>query len=680
MNLKKQLVEHPHGTLGDDHCRWLETDTPEVLLWEQQQNSVTDDHLGGWHGREALRQAIYRGISYNETDHPFGSSLPVFCNNKVFYTGRLKEEQHTVLFAMNQTSGVQEILVNPNDMGEDSDLDWFYPSPDGEYVAYGISRHGDEQSVLYIIETSTGTILPERIPFTSFCRISWLPDSSGFYYSGGIASDLENAEKWVFFHQLGCGIASEAEEVRLFDPYVSPQVSPCGRYLTVNRSWEKPCTAFYKERMSKAGWKPFLSDLEEETYGHFYNSCYYVLTTNGADRGRIVSIPMETADDRNTWKEIVPESQAVLQQFAIVDEHIIISELYNAYSRLRIISIEKRDEKLVELPGFGLIEIPGAPDSSPFSVNEKNVYFCYTTFLEPSRVYKYDLESGLLEAVGQENNLDLSHLTVEEVFYPSMDGTEVPMYLIYKKSTDFSCSHNVLLHGYGGWNLNIAPSYIGEGRTCVLPFVESGGIYAFACLRGGCELGRSWWQNGRREKKQNTFNDLYAAAEYLISKGLTTPRQLAAMGASNGGLLTAVAVTQRPDLFQAVVSEVPLTDMIRALQDPYLSSYKVEYGDPDELEMYDILMSYSPVHNVANETAYPATFILSGKNDIRCQAWNGRKFAALLQLATSSNNPVLLKIAEGGHGPGISLTAEVERRLDVLCFIMKYLGMEVAEV
>ena len=691
---KQKNTEVLHGKIVEDDYRWLEDDeNEEVVLWQSKQNDLADSILSNWPDREKLRQEIYRAMlvdhdveNYNldalndwkKIDHSleFDTLLPEFRPEHIFHVGKLQDAQQAVLFATKKLTGEKEILVNPNEIHPQAALDWFYPSPDGKYVAYGVSTGGDEQSVLSIIESNTKKILPDTINFTSFAKLTWLADSSGFYYSGGKSTDFIDAEKWVFFHKLGDESKKKAEEIRLKDPYVSPVLSEDGRYIMVNYSWEKPCAAYYQDRWGEKKWKSFLQDLNGESYGHFYGNNFFVLTNDNADRGRIISIPMDSVEDKSTWKEIVAESKAILQQFIIVEDYIVLSELYNAQSRLRIKNLKTNEDKIVELPGMGLIEPGGAPDTSPFNSDGKDVYFCYSTFTEPTGIYRYNLNNQKLEALDLESDIDLSHLTTKLCIYPSKDQAQVPLYLVYRKDLDLTKTHNVLLNGYGGWNINTAPSYIGTGRNCVLPFVEAGGIYAFACLRGGNELGRSWWLEGRREKKQNTFDDFYAAGEFLIEQAYTTKEKLAIIGASNGGLLTATAVTQRPDLFKVAVLEVPLTDMIRAVKDPYLSSYKVEYGDPEDPELFEVLISYSPVHNVIQDTNYPATFILSGENDIRCQPWNGRKMAALLQEATSGSSPILLKVVSGGHGPGLSLSETVERRLDMLGFIMRELDMK----
>lgn len=589
------------------------------------------------------------------------------------------------------------MLVDPNRLAEGSVIDWYHPSPDGEHVAYGISRHGDEQSVLHVIASRSGEILPVRVPHTSFSRVAWLPDGGGFYYSGGIAPDHVDAEKRLFFYSLAdtAGTPREAEPLHLGDPYVSPYVSPDGRYVVVNVSWEKPRAAYYLDRHAHDGWRPFLRDLDGESFGTFVGNTFYALTTHDAPRGRIIAIPMATAEDPATWVEVVPEGETVLRHFVPVGDQLLISELHEASSRLRLVtpaaglaqdggevsnpgtpaghSEGPPPERVIELPGPGLIQGTGALDSSPFSVDGNAVCFGFETFTRPATTYRLDLATGGLEA--QDAAAELSQLTVRLEWCESEDGTRVPYYVVHRADLDRSRPQPTLIYGYGGWNLINGPEFVGLGGSGVLPFLEAGGVYVSAVLRGGGEFGRDWWQAGRRRQKQNTFDDLYAVAEHLIGRGATTPARLAVWGRSNGGLLTAVALTQRPELFGAVVSEVPLTDMLRALDHPYLASYRVEYGSPHDAEMFPVLRAYSPVHNVTPGTRYPATLILCAESDLRCQPWNARKLAAHLQAATASPAPVLLRTAPGGHGGALETDHLVARCTDVLTFVMQQLGM-----
>ncbi|MGM0432232.1 MAG: prolyl oligopeptidase family serine peptidase [Spirochaetota bacterium] len=664
----------------------MESTTPEVEQWDQDQTQLASTYVESWQDNpeleSQLRTLLYgsgdRDVQYEgwENLHPSldtESTLPVWSGPYIFHLEKPAGKNHACLYMTRVEDNLRQELIDPVKVLNNGTIDWFYPSPEGQYVAFGISRSGDEQSTLFITTSETGHLLNSGIPHTSFSKVSWLPDASGFYYSGGLASDFENANKYVFFYELSTG-RSHREQLELDDPYVIPQVSGNGRYIVVNKSWEKPVSAYYRDRFGDRQWKPFLLEIDGESYGTFYGDSFVALITDGAPNGHIYSVPLSSPEDRSTWKELLPESEAVLRQFTVVGNTLVTSELVDAHSRIRLIDLNSGQQHIVQLPGFGLIE-SGAPDSCPFAADRDSVYFSYVTFTEPPRLYRLDLRSKELTPLGRKPEVDLSHLAVTLEYYTAYDGSQVPLFLIRRKDLDFSSPRPALLHAYGGWNINLAPSYIGSGRTCVLPFVEAGGLYAYAAIRGGCELGRNWWLQGRREYKQNSFDDFYAGAEYLQTTGYTTAGQLAVMGASNGGLLTAAAVTQRPDLFAVAVAEVPLTDMIRALQGPYVSSYKEEYGSPDDPKMRNILLAYSPIHNVTPNTAYPAVCILSGLSDIRCQTWNGRKLAAWLQHASTSEAPVLFKAVTGGHGPGLSLEEKIERRKYILAFIMNYLGM-----
>ncbi len=668
-----------HGKYVADPYRWLEPDSEDVVLWDNKQNAFTEKYLRSWPDYAALEDKIRCYLetsdSPGEVENGYGLQLPQFLGSYMFQVQDRVGKRQPALFRRKSYDQEWKLLIDPDKIERGSALDWHYPSPDGRYVAFGLSKGGDEQSVLYLVETESGKLLPELILYTSFCRLAWLPDSSGFYHSAGLANDFVNAKKYLFFHRLGCQF-SEQEAIDFNDIYISPVLSEEGRYLVVNVNWEMPKASWYKDRYGDNVWKPFLNDLDGESFGEFYKDRYLVLTTDNAPRGRVVSVPIENASDRGSWQEIVPESDSVLQHIKVVGRHIIISELYSAHSRLRVLSLDKGSEKLVKLPGMGLIQYSGAKDSSPFSVDGSKVYFVFETFTEPARLYCYDLKSGELKASSPPPAIDLSHIKVSQRYFPSKDGIKIPLYLVHRRDLDLTTPQNLLLSGYGGWNFIPAPCYVARTRNFVLPFLEAGGICAYPGIRGGCEFGREWWFRGRRKHKQTTYDDFYAAAEYLIGKEITEASKMAIYGASNGGLLVAVALTQRPDLFEAAVAEVPLTDMIRSMKDPYMQSYIAEYGDPYDPEMLSCLLAYSPVHNVTRGTAYPGALFLSGYSDVRCQVWNSRKMVALLQEATISEKPVLFKALSGGHGPGLSLDELVERKKIILAFIMKMLNMK----
>jgi prolyl oligopeptidase len=676
---RDDVVDVLHGLPVRDPYRWLEANTPEVLAWQIEQTALCQSVLDQWPDRDRLRQAIRAALLAGASQ---AGDLPVFQGPFAFHAGSMPGAQQSVLW-VSEGDDEQRVLVDPNALEAGSALDWYFPSPNGEFVAYGISRHGDEQSVLHVIETRTGRVLPERIPHTSFCRVAWLPDSSGFYHSGNQASDLEDAEKWLFFHRLGDQAASAPEPVRFNKPHLIPRLSSDGRHLMVIAGWEDMRVAYYLDRQGEAGWQLAMLNKDGESAGQFVGDRFLALTSYGASRGRIVAFPPHGAADESTWTEILPESKAVLRHFVEVDGRLVISEMHEAISRVRVVYLDGQEEKIIPLPEMGLMRGAGDLTNTPFSVQGHTVYFVYSTFTEPKRLYALDLDSLELKPLGAEPAAELSHLQVRQIPYSSQDGTRTSMFLVHRKDLDLSKPNPALLHGYGGWNVVPVPGYVGGtlgggAVRCVLPFLEAGGIYAFANLRGDATFGRAWWHGGRCLTKQNTFDDFYAAAEHLIASGLTTADELAAFGASNGGLLAGASVTQRPDLFKAVVAEVPVVDMVREVIDPYLKPYAIEYGDPDDPDMLRALLGYSPVHNVREGERYPATLIVSGTSDIRCPPWHGRKLAALLQHATASDAPILLNVGYGGHGLGLPLDASIERHALVVGFVMQQLGMFVA--
>ncbi|MBN1319096.1 MAG: S9 family peptidase [Anaerolineales bacterium] len=675
----ESTYEEWHGVAVPDPYRWLEGNDSEVLAWQDSQVELTESVLQTWPDLERLkaaqRKALLNGVS-NWTQ------TPVFGGNLAFRLASGSQGVQAVLEVVDMESGQTRVLVDPNQMQDGQMIDWFYPSRGGELVAVGISSHGDEQSVLHLVDTKTGELLPERIPNTSYAVVTWLPDASGFYFSGGKASDLEDSQKWVFFHRVGDTTPPLADPRRFEAWYIAPQLSQDGRYLVVVVGEEDPRAAWYRDLLAGGEWKPLMVGKTGDSYGHLMGDSYVALMTFGAPRGRIVSVPLSTAQDESTWRELVHESEAVIRYFVLVDDLLVISELKDAVSQLRLVPLAGGEGETIELPGMGLIRGADMPNTHHLAVSGRQIFFAYTTFTRPMQTYRLDLDERSVEPFEENTTGYLGHLETRRIFYDSVDGVRVSMFLVYKKGLDISQPSPTLLHGYGGWNLVRAPGYVGGTLpggyvVSVLPFIEAGGIYAFANLRGGAEYGREWWHGGRLESKQNTYNDLYAAAEWLIGSELTTSVKLAVMGSSNGGLLAAVAVTQRPDLWRVVVSQSPITDMLRCFHDPYTAACAVEYGSPEDPEMFRLLHDYSPVHNV-RPGGYPSTMLQCGSSDVRCPAWNGRKLVAALQNASTSDRPVLLQVHKNmGHFADSSLESHITRDSTAIGFIMSQLGMRV---
>lgn len=661
-----------------DPYRWLEESNQEVADWDSLQAELAVQYLRKWPDLIYLEDRIRNLLATNSSsychDQEYCSGLPRFSGDYEYQVRPRMGGLPPGLFIRSQTQPGWHLLVDPENVEPGSFIDWYYPSPDGKYVVFGLSKGGDEQSVLYIIETESAKLLPEVILFTSFCRLAWLPDSSGFYYSAGLASDFIQAEKYIFFHHLDRA-SSEIEPIRFYDVRINPNLSPDGRYITVNVNWEMPKAKWYKDLHGEKTWKPFLDNADGAAYGMFWGGVYLALTTDQAPRGRIIAVPLDEPGNRTRWREVVRESLGVMKYFVVAGNYIVINELYSACSRLRIVSLNNKAERIVKLPGIGLINNPHALDNPSLSTDGTYVYFLFETFTRPASLYRYDVESNCLELLSANPDYDLPDIKVSQTFYPAKDGVKIPMFLVHRCGLNLKKPNPTIIYGYGGWNHVLSPSYLAGSYNLFLPFIEAGGICAYPGIRGGCEFGQDWWFSGRGLNKQTTFNDFYSAAEYLINKGYTRPDSLAIYGRSNGGLLVAVAIAQRPDLFAVAASEVPIIDLIRLMQDSFTRSYMPEYGDPEDPEALSVLLSYSPLHNINKGINYPATLFISGENDVHCPAWNSRKITAILQYASTSGRPVLYKKFSGGHGPGLSVDQQVERKKAILGFIMQNLGM-----
>jgi prolyl oligopeptidase len=635
------------GIEFEDPYAWLEEDSSETLAWQDGQTEAAVSYLHG-DGFEALRDRVAELVVANRVVAPqrFGA-----------HWFELRPSAAGLsLVVSDEPLGEGRVLVDSaaiEDPRGPASLDWFYPSPDGTLVAYGISFAGDEQSIGHVLEVETGRVLDDRIPFMSIAMVSWLPDSSGFYYNAGLRPDFEDADKFLFVHRIGQGEQSPPEPLRVREQYcVFPQVSADGRYVAAITS-EMDVRADFVKELPDGEWRPFLNEIPEYCFGVFEGDRYIAISMADHPRGRLVSIPVATGNDRSTWTELVPESDAVLRTVTLAGDRLVLAKYRDTVTELSVLDLDGNVVADVELPGPGVVKVAGGgflqvstPTSGGGSVHAApgELTFVYSSLVRSPAVYLYDIEARRLEEL-RAPDIELTDMVVERGTAKAPDGEVVHHWIVRPSSVDPSQPQPTLIYAYGGWNIAFLPGFMGPYAA----FVEAGGTLVLPHLRGGGEFGSAFWHDGRLAHKQHTFDDLYATAEALLASGRTTIDRLAVAGGSNGGLLTGAAVTQRPELWRAVVSLVPLYDMLKFGRDSYTASCVLEYGDPEVSEQAEWLYAYSPYHNVG-EARYPATLIYCGANDMRCWPWHSRKLAARLQGANQGDRPILLRVVpDGGH-------------------------------
>jgi prolyl oligopeptidase len=672
---KDSVVEKIQGISVADPYRWLENgDSQEVRAWTLAQNAWTRSVLDPLPGRDRIKKRLTELLSIGTITAPDPR------RGRYFYERREGQQNQPVLYFRDALNGQDHVLVDPNTLAQDGTiaLDWWYASNDGKRLAYGLSSSGNEISTLYVVDVDTGRKLPDEITRTRAASVAWLPDASGFYYirypaPGTVPKGEENYHRRVYLHRLGDDPAKDAEIYRpkKFEDWTSVDISRDGRWLmvTVYPSFDR--NDLYVRDLKKPG-SPFVTVAEGKNA--FYNPSIvadrlYIQTTEDAPRGRVfVTNPVNPA--RANWREVIPQTGATLESISLINDRIFAKYLDKASSRIKNLT---RDGKML-----GDIELPALGTTSGVAGEEDGdeAFFTFESFAYPPTVYRYDLKAEASKewARVEAPSVDAKSIEVGQVWYPSKDGTRISMFLVHRKGIKLDGNNPTLLYGYGGFNVSETPYF---GRS-LYNWLEHGGVYAVANLRGGGEYGEEWHKAGMLSNKQNVFDDFIAAAEFLIKDKITRSERLTILGGSNGGLLVAAAVTQRPELFHAAVCEVPLTDMLRYQNFLIAKLWVPEYGSADDPEQFKYLYAYSPYHHVREGTKYPAMLITTAESDSRVDPLHARKFAAALQAANASDNPILVRIeTKAGHGAGKPLTKIIDEATDMWSFIFWQLGVKV---
>ena len=672
-------VETLHGEAIPDPYRWLENgESAETRAWTEAQNALTERYLAVVPGRAAIRGRLESLLAIGAI------STPTPAHGRYFYQRREGRQNQPVLYLREGVDGTDRPVVDPNaiDAAGTTALDWYYPSDDGALLAYGLSENGSEQSVLHVLDVAAGALLPDRIPRTRAADLAWLPDNSGFYYTrypapGSVPEDEAHYHRGVYFHRLG----ADPEVDRLvFQPVEKEHwpgvgLSSDGRWLSIQVARTFDQTDLYLgDRHAPAAdpvappLVPVAVGLPALFEGEVAHGRLFLRTNLDAPTYRLYEVD-PAAPARGHWREIVPaRPDAVLDGVRILADRLALSYLEHATSRLRLADLDGSLRHEVELPTLGsLFGLTGEVDGH-------ELFYGFSSYTLPPSVYRIDLTADRTTLWQRVNaNIDPDRFAVEQVAVRSRDGTAVTMFLVHRRDLDRRGDTPTYLTGYGGFNISMTPAF---SRSLLL-WLERGGLVAIPNLRGGGEYGEAWHQHGMLGHKQNTFDDFIAAAEWLIREGYTRPERLAVAGGSNGGLLMGAVLTQRPDLFRAVVIQVPLLDMLRYHRFLIARLWIPEYGSPEDPEAFAWLRAYSPYHHVRPGTAYPAVLLATAESDTRVDPMHARKMAARLQAASSSTRPVLLRLeARAGHGAGKPLSKVLDELTDTWTFVFSEVGVE----
>jgi prolyl oligopeptidase len=679
------LVDDLNGVPVPDPYRYLEVpDDQRTVAWAAAQAALLEADRATWTTTDRFRERITALVRAG------GISVPVFRRERCFFMRRTGDQQFMVLYTIDP-DGTERVLLDPMEIDPSglTTLDSWQPSKEGDLLAYQLSEGGTEESVVRVMDVATGEVVDGPIDRARYSPIAWLPGGGAYYYvrrvdPAGLPEDEQQFHRRVWLHRLGADPDTDVEIFgagRTITNYYGVSVSMDGRWLQIssqegteprNDLWLADLTASPLEAPELV---EVQVDVDANTSLHIgRDGRAYVGTDRDAPRGRLAVVDPTTPTVEH-WVELVPEDdEAVLEDFAIVDGDelerplIIVSRTRHTVGELTVHDLATGEQiGTVPLPGVGTLGgIVERPDGGPV------VWFVYTDFTTQVHVYSYDARTGEVSLYASPpGTVEVPTIVSRQVTYTSADGTLVRMFVL-SQAEEPDRPRPTILYGYGGFGISMTPGF----SATALAWVEAGGVYAVACLRGGGEEGEEWHRAGMLGNKQNVFDDFHAAAQWLVDQGWTTRDQLAINGGSNGGLLVGAALIQRPDLYGTVVCAAPLLDMVRYVEFSMGRTWTVEYGDPAVPEELGWLLGYSPYHRVTDGVDYPATLFMVFDNDTRTDPMHGRKLCAALQHATSGTRPVLLR-AEGevGHGAR-SLTKAIDEQAEMLAFIARWTGLE----
>jgi len=670
---RELVIDNYHGKNVADPYRWLEDDNaPEVQEWMAAQNSDFEAYMSAQPARKALKDRL------TQLWH-FAKAGPPHYHKGHYYTWRNNGLQNqSVLYRSPNLNDTGEVIFDPNTLSDDGTIavgSYSY-SPGGNYFAYSLSASGSDWQTIKVLNLNTLENCPDNLEHAKFTNLSWLPDESGFFYTRYPDPKTSNVleamarNSMVCLHSLGQPQNQDKiihQDAKNPDWVFTVKLDDSKQwiFLSVGAGSTLRCNKLFFKPLDKldSPWLPIAADFVDggyEVIGVIDNTAY-ISTQNEAPFGKVVSVDLSESGMSNL-KTIIPDQGEMLEGVKLVNNHLLCTFLHHASSRLKLHDLKGMYIQEIPLPSVGSIHEISAENSW------KECFIQFSSFLFPDAILRYDCKTGETTTLfSPKIDFPVDDYETVQKFCTSKDGTQVPVFITHKKGLTLDGSHPTLLFGYGGFNICITPNF----AVPRLAWLEAGGIYAQACMRGGAEYGEAWHRAGMLESKQNVFDDFIAAGEYLISEKYTRKEKLSIYGRSNGGLLTGACVTQRPDLFGAVIVQVPVLDMYRYQLFTSGRFWVGEYGSAEDPDQFLFLQKYSPLHNVKMNTVYPPTLIMTADTDDRVVPSQARKFAATMQAADGGENPILIRIEKSaGHGVGKPVSKVIDEMADLYGFLM----------
>lgn len=666
-----------HGTSIADPYRWLEdANSADTKAWVDAQNKVTQSYLGQIPERAAIKERLTKLWNFERYGVPYKES------GRYFYSRNDGLQNQSVLYTMKSLDEAPRMLLDPNTLAADGTvaLSGTSVSPDGKYLAYGTAASGSDWNEWKVRDIDTGRDLEDHIKWVKFSGTSWTPDGKGFFYSR--YDEPKESEKLsgvtyfqkVYYHKIG---TPQSADTLVYDRPDEKEwgfyakVTDDGKYLliTATKGTAQKYRVFYKDLTKPDAKVVPLIDSFEADYDFVDNDgpVFFFKTDRNATRARLVAIDTRKPEEAN-WKQIIPESAQTLVGVSLLNNQFVAEYLADARSMVKVFDRNGKAVREIKLPGIG--------SAAGFGGKRKDseTFYAFTSFTNPTTIYRLNLKTGASTVFRKPKvDFDPSQYETRQQFFTSRDGTKVPMFIVSKKGIKLDGSNPTYLYGYGGFNISLTPSF----STANLAWMEMGGVYVVANLRGGGEYGEAWHAAGTKLQKQNVFDDFIGAAEWLIANKVTSPSKLAIGGGSNGGLLVGAAMTQRPELFGAAIPQVGVLDMLRFHKFTIGWAWTSDYGSSENPEEFKALLKYSPLHNLKQGACYPATMITTADHDDRVVPAHSFKFAAAAQAAQAPNAaPILIRIdVKAGHGAGKPTAKVIEEAADRWGFLSRALQM-----